>query len=440
MNALTQSAPASRSLAYQHRKRRLDNGLTLVSVHLNHLHRASIAVFFKTGSLYESSRENGLSHFLEHMIFRGTELHPTSYELNLAVESLGGTLFAATAPDTTEFELTLPTECLAEGASLIAEVVTRPVFRDIEIERRIIAEEIREDLDEHGKPIDVDFLSRKRLWPGHPLGQSVTGPPENSLAFGMDDIISRFKDYYVAENAVVCVSGAFDQARLLPVVEELFSAIPARPSALTSPGLVFGDGPTTFHTHRPGSQTQLRIAFQAPGGEDPDRVALAVLLGILDDGMSTRLHRRIFDELGLAYNVGADLELYADAGAVNIDAAVSHEKVIEIVEQIGVLVADLKAVPVAAEELEKAKRREIWGIESFLDDPHAMSGWYGEQTLHWAPMSLEERVHQAALVDAGDVMRVARRIFTPGNMHITTVGVLDDAHQAELVRTASRFA
>ena len=146
-----------------------------------HLHRGSIAVYFKAGSMYETAAENGLSHFLEHMVFRGTAHHPNAYDVNLAVEKLVGNLFAATGPDSTEFGITLPTECLVSGSELLAEVVTAPVFRDIEIERRIVTEEIREDLDEDGKPIDMDFLSRRRLWPGHALGYAVTGPLDNAL-------------------------------------------------------------------------------------------------------------------------------------------------------------------------------------------------------------------------------------------------------------------
>ncbi len=171
--------------------------------------RAALRLLVEAGSLHETEEQRGLAHFLEHMIFRGTEQHPNAYDLNMAVEKLGGNLFAATGPDSTEFGITLPTECLVSGAQLLAEVVTKPIFRDMEIERRIITEEIREDLDEEGKPIDVDFLSRRRLWPEHPLGHAVTGPLENAMAFTGEDIRAHFIKHYVAENAVVCLSGAY---------------------------------------------------------------------------------------------------------------------------------------------------------------------------------------------------------------------------------------
>ncbi|MCP4679057.1 MAG: insulinase family protein [Deltaproteobacteria bacterium] len=426
------------SLDYSYSRRILPSGLTLVEVHQPHLHRGSISVLFRCGSRFESTNDNGLSHFLEHMVFRGTEHHTSAYELNLAVERLGGTLFAATSPDSTEFEMTLPSESLVSGAHLLAEVVTCPIFRDIEIERKIVAEEIREDLDEEGNPIDIDFLSRQRLWPGHPLGQSVIGPIDNALRFTVDDIQRHMTAHYVAKKTVVCISGAFDAETLLPIIEQEFSRIPDGDGEAPLVPPKHGAGPTIRHTHRPGSQTHVRIAFNALGGKDPDRIALAIMLGILDDGMSTRLHRRIFDELGLAYSVSADIEMYADAGALNIDASASHSNVAEIVKQIGRLLEDLRDRPITDSELHKAKQRELWGLETFLDDVSSMSGWYGEQELYWRPMRLHERMVRVDAIESADISRVASRVLSREHMHITTVGVLDEDAQKEVERAMHR--
>jgi predicted Zn-dependent peptidase len=183
----------------------------------------------------------------------------------------------------------------------------------------------------------------------------------------------------------------------------------------------------------------VRVAFHGPGGNSSDRIALAIMMGILDDGMSTRLHRRIFDELGLAYNVSADVELYKDAGAFNIDATTSHNKVVEIIKQIAQLIRELRDRPVEKQELEKAKRREVWDLEAFLDDPHAMSDWYGEQDLYWRPLSIEDRIQVVGTITEGDIERVARRIFSSKNLHVTTVGVLDDRVQEEVEQETLHF-
>jgi predicted Zn-dependent peptidase len=434
-------APADEgSWGYTRTKTTLANGLKVVRILQPHLHRGSIAVYFRAGSRYESAAENGLGHFLEHMIFRGSESHPSAFALNLAVEELGGTLFAATAPDCTVFEITLPRESLEQGARLLAEIVTRPLFADIDIERRIVVEEIREDIDEQGAPIDIDFLSRSRLWPSHPLGQAVTGPPRNVSGFRIEDVRRTFERSYVGRNAVVAASGSFDPHGLGLAIEEAFSAMAEGAPIPPSPRPVLARGPSVLHAHRGGSQTMARIAFHAPGEDDPDRTALAILMSVLDDGMSTRLHRRIFEEQGLAYNVSAELDQYEDAGVLDIEAACVHENVPSLVAEALAIVADLRDRPVSDRELGKAKRRATWGLRLALDDPHGMSSWFGEQELFREPEPLEQRACAVEAVTAADVLRVAARVFQPGGLHVTTVGVQDGRCRSELERIASSFA
>lgn len=410
-----------------------------MEIPLPHLHKASIAVYFRVGSRYESVEKNGISHFLEHMIFRGTQKHPSTYAVNHAVESLGATLFAATSPTSTEFELTLPSESLTSGIDLLSEILTEPLFSDIEIERRIIIEETLEDYDEKGNCIDWDYLSRQRLWPAHPLGQSVTGPPSNIERFSISEVIEHFRKSYIASNAVVCVSGAFEPSIIRPVVTTAFARLPDVGTATVSFPPTLGRGPSIFHAHKPGTQTQVRLAFHAPGEEDPDYIALSVLLGILDDGMSTLLHRRIFDERGLAYNVSAGLDSYSDASALGIDAAASHDNVEELVEQLLLLTEELKRKPTDESELVKAKRRAVWGMEQFLDEPQSMNAWYGEQELFRQVPPLMTRAAELFEVTADDIMRVATRIFRGENLHFTSVGTLSKKTSKQIEKLISKY-
>lgn len=430
---------SSGSLQHHHRAGVLSNGMPLVVVCLPHLHSASISVYFKAGSRYESPELNGISHFLEHMMFRGTRKYPSTYALNLAVERLGGTLFAATSPTSTEFEIGLPRDTHEDGIRLMADILTEPIFDDMEIERRIIAEEALEDYDEKGRPVDIDFLSRSRLWPGHALGQSVIGPIHNINRFSIGNIREHFANHYVAANGIVCLSGAFDPDRAPAIAEEVFSALPAKGPAILSAPPTLGRGPSTANAFKPGSQTQVRVAFHTPGDDDPDHTALSILLGVLDDGMSTRLHRRIFDERGLAYHISAGMDSYPDVSVLNIDATCSHENVRKVVDEILILAVEMSEHPISGEELDKAKKRAAWDIEAFLDDPQAMSLWYGEQALFRKPPFLEERVRELSEVTPEDLMRIAGRVFRPQNLHVTTVGVLEGRDEISLDRCISRF-
>ncbi len=365
--------------------------------------------------------------------------YPSTFEQNLAIEELGGTLFAATSADTTEFEITLPRETLTEGTRLLATILSRPLFKDIEIERSIIAEEVLEDVDEQGNSIDIDFLSRKRLWPNHPLGQSITGDIRNIEAFDVRDIAEHFSRSYVATNTVVCLSGGFDETGLQKIAAEAFSVLPREGAMPLFASPKLARGPSIAHVHKPGSQTQLRLAFHAPGEDASAHIPLLILLGILDDGMSTRLHRRIFDELGLAYNVSANLESYNDVAAFNLDVTASHKNTPEVVRQLLQLVDELRSNRVDFRELEKAQKRAEWGLDEYLDDPHAMASWYGEQALFRPPPTLASRKSAFCAVTPEDILHVAKDVFDAANLHVTTVGGVTSRVAREIEAIIARF-
>jgi predicted Zn-dependent peptidase len=421
---------------YQLERRTAATGLRVVTVRQPHLHRGTLAVYLGAGSRFESARDNGLSHFLEHMVFRGSERFPTAFDLNVAMERLGGTLDASTAPDATGFSVSLPRETLIRGVDLVAEVLIRPRFDALEVERRIIAEEIREDLDERGRVVDIDALSRARMWPGHGLGRPVTGPAENVTRFGRADLERWLAERYSARNAVVCVTGGIEAGPVMDAVERAFAAMREGAPQRAEPPPAGSSGPSAVHVDKPGSQTAIRIAFKTPGLCDPDVSAAELLLRLLDDGMSTPLHRRVFEDCGLAYNVGADLELYADTGALNVDALCSHDSVVPLAEEVLAILGALRDARVSGDDLDKAKRRAVWGLERHQDDADAMNEWYGEQELIARPRRLEDEARAVLALDPADVSRAAARIIRRDDLHITTVGVLGDRQRSALERLA----
>jgi predicted Zn-dependent peptidase len=421
-------------------RHRLPGGATFVAVPLPHLHRATLSLLFAAGSRYESPADNGLAHFTEHMLFRGTSRFPTPVDLNRAIENLGGTLEASTGPDTTELSVTLPEGMVEAGVEILAEVATRPRFNDIEVERKVVAEEIQEDLDEHGDSIDVDFLSRSRLWPDQPLGQSVTGPLANVMRFSREDLERQMAARMVAPGTVICVAGRFDAEPVRRAVERCFASMPTKASPAASLAARPGRGPTVLHRYKPGSQTQVRVAFTAFGDEDPDAMALALLERLVDDGMSTPLHRRVFEERGLAYAVSAGLELYPDTGAYEVDASCIHDNVPDLVAEILALLREQRAAPPDPADLDKARRRAVWELEGSQDRSLAMATWYGVQALFGRERTLESEARNLWAVTAEQVTRAAGRVLRGDGLHITTVGVLGAAGRRAVARLAAGFA
>ena len=167
---------------YHVARARLSNGLRLLTIETPHLHTASVCLYVRAGSRYETRETNGLSHFLEHMLFRGSGRYPSSFALNLAIEELGGTLYAETGRDYSLYQITLHPKQVARGLDILGDLFSSPAFRDIDLERKIVIEEILEDLDDRGRNVNVDDQSRRLAWGKHPLGYSDHGPDAQRAA------------------------------------------------------------------------------------------------------------------------------------------------------------------------------------------------------------------------------------------------------------------
>jgi predicted Zn-dependent peptidase len=418
----------------------LPNGLTAVTVELPHLHSVSVVMYARVGSRYESSRDNGLSHFLEHMLFRGTERLPDAYALNHAIEALGGTLYAETGRDYSLYQISLHPETLVEGVQLFAEIFATPQFADVDVERRIVLEEMHEDHDEDGKLVNIDDISRLTIWPDHPLGYRITGPYENVERFTDADVRRHFASHYGAHNMVLAVSGAVKRDDIIGVLTPSMGALPSG-AALEVVAPPESQKEARFvYVPREGSQTNVQVLFRAFPETDPDFPALIALGRIIDDGMSTRLHRRIVDELGLAYYVSASLEPFVDAGLYEIDGACVHAHAPALVKEgIGVLTR-LRDEPPAQAELDKAQKRYRWDLEASFDDPDAMAGWWGGTELFFGPLSVDAKVERVRKVTPEAVQRVARRLFRPERLTVACVGMLTKKLEREVRAVVEAFS
>ena len=417
----------------------LPNGLRLITVELPHLHTASIVMYAKVGSRYESARDNGLSHFLEHMLFRGTERLPDAYRLNHAIEAIGGTLYAETGRDYSLYQISLHPDSLEDGIGLFGEIFRTPTFSDIEVERRIVLEEMLEDLDEDGRLVNVDDIARQAVWPGHPLGWRITGPYENVERFSTDDVRRHFAGFYGARNMVLCVSGAVEHGLVRAAVERALGALPeGRESTVETPQVAQARAQFLYERHE-GSQSSAQLLFRALAEGDPAYPSLMMLSRIIDDGMSTRLHRRLCDELGLAYYVAGSLEPFVDTGLFEIDCSAHHDNVQGLVEESLRICALLRDEPPRPEELDKAQRRYRWDLERSFDDADAMAGWWGGTELFFPPIGFEQKLERVKRVTPDSVREVARAIFRPERLTVACVGTLSKKAAQKVKRAVEDF-
>ena len=405
----------------------LPNGLRLVTVETPHLHSAVASLYVRAGSRYETPKTNGLSHFVEHMLFRGSAQYPDSFTLNQAIEDLGGTLYAETGRDYSLYQVPVHPRHLPRGLAIMGDLFSTPAFRDIDLERQIILEEILEDLDEDGRNVNLDDLSRAVAWADHPLGFTITGPLRNVRRFKVEEVRAHFKQFYGASNMVLCVAGPVRPHAVETMVREAFARVPrGRRCRAVAPRPSLR-GPRFRSIHNESAQTQVHILFHALPERDPDYQALRALMRVLDDGMSTRLHYQICDQKGLAYSASAGLYSFHDAALLEIDAACAHTKLPDLIGEGLSILARFRSELVSPQELDKAKRRFVSDMESCYDDLDSLCGWFGGTELFYRPRSQEQRAREVERIRAEHIQKVARRVITRERLNVVVVGSLPRA-------------
>jgi predicted Zn-dependent peptidase len=418
----------------------LGNGLPVVVAPQPQLHRAHVALYVRVGSRFEAPKENGLSHFLEHMLYRGTPRLPHAHDVNLAFESLGGYLYAATQVDFGVFSVTLPSETLGEAAGLFAEVLMEPTFADIEVEKEIVCEEILEDLDDEGRMIDADNLSRLLIYPDHPLGFTITGDEARVRAFTHEMLARHHARHYNAANSVLVFSGNVDPAQALALADRHFSRMP-RGARVEAAAPVHAQRRPRFQlVENVSSQTELRVCYRAVPDRAPDRAAMDMLMRVLDDGMSTRLYHRICDNKGLCYDVSASYDGYDDDGVLDFAAGVQHARAATVTKEITSLLVELAKHGPSDDELAKARRRHVWDLRTMLDSPDELAGFYGAGLLFDRHETPEERAARNAAVTKQDLQRLAERLAAPDRLNVLAVGLLDDGEDERLEDAVSAYA
>ncbi|NPC86714.1 insulinase family protein, partial [Pyxidicoccus fallax] len=400
----------------------LPSGLRVVTVETPHLHTALLAIYVRTGSRHETVSNNGVSHFLEHLFFRGSEGWPDTVKMNAAVEEVGGNLNGVTTRDHGYYYTPLHPAYLRVGMDILGDMLTRPRLTDMEVERQIILEEMLDEVDEKGRDIDLDNLSKRLLFPNHPLALKIAGTRESVSALTHAQVLEHFAKHYVAGNLVVTAAGRVNRQEVLEMAERAFARLPSGPGNLEVPPTYSAPAPRLHFVAHDESQTEFRLNFRTVPDRHEDQPALQIIRRLLDDGLSSRLPFEVVEKRGLAYSVHASLDTYHDAGLFEIEAASAPEKASQVVAEAFRVLGTLCDTEVGEEELSRAKRRHRMLLEFAQDSPGELAGWFGVNELFNAPESFS---HRADLVDAQSAARVrevARRYFHRENLTVVAVG------------------
>lgn len=399
----------------------LANGLTVIALETPGLRRANVALYTRVGSRFETRKKNGISHFLEHMLYRGTPLYPNAHAVNRAFEKLGGSLYAATQVDYGVFSVSSPVSSTPQITQSLAEVLTRPAFRDIDIERGIVIEEILEDLDDEGRDVDADNASRQLIYGEHPLGFTITGTEAHIRSFTEADLAAHHARHYCAANSVLVLAGAFPATEAMAWAQA-FGSMPIGARVQSDAPQHKQTAPRFALIPNASSQVELRVSFRAIPEARETRAASELLLRILDDGMSTRLYHRICDTLGLCYDVSANFDGYQDDGILDFAASVAPERCAQVTQEILTLFAELAHEGPTDEELEEAKARACWQIEGLADAPEELAASFAVSHLFDRPETPDEHKLRIQNVTREQVQALTTMIASPDRLNVIAVG------------------
>jgi predicted Zn-dependent peptidase len=410
-------------MGFRYERDVLPSGLRVVTLETPHLHTALVAAYVRAGSRHETAQTNGVGHFLEHMLFRGSRGFPDPRRMNALVEDAGGNLNGITTRDHGYYYTPIHPDHLDLAIAVLGDMLTRPLLEDMEIERRVILEEMLDEVDETGADIDVDNLAKRELFGAHPLGFKIAGTRETVKGLTRPQLEEHLGQFYVAPNLVVAVAGRVRREEVLGKVEQAFAHLPTRPPLAreTAPPPSPG-GPWVRLVEHDEAQTEFRLVFPTVAESHPDYPALQLLRRVLDDGLSSRLPFRVVETQGLAYSVQAGLEAYADTGLFEVDAASAPLKAAEVLTSVCEVLSEVASAGVTEEELTRAKRRYRMFLEFAQDAPGELAGWFGATELFRQPESFEERARLLDQQSPEALRAVARRYLTRDRMGLVAVG------------------
>ncbi len=402
----------------------LENGVRLLVTPCAHLHRVEMVCYVGVGSRYETAPQAGLSHFLEHMMFRGNDRFASGPLIEQAFEAVGGSVNAATDAETTSYFASVHPGCVEDGIQLFADLLQTPHFEGLETERSIVLEEAMSDFNEHGDDICPDNLMGRMMWDAHPLALPVIGFPETIRTFQRDDLVGWYQRYYTPDNLVICVAGPVD-------VQQVFKAVahswadwqgqcqgnfqPFSPQALPT------SSPRSHWVKDSDSQVAIQLAWRTDGRHSPTSLGLRALRQVLGDGGACRLMLSLREDSGLTYSVDASLEEYADCGTFSIDLSTDPDNLVAVVE---VLLKEAHQVqqPVGTDELQRVVQRVQYRLDFSRDNVEDLASRYGWGELTGCMRTLADEARSWQGVDAAQVLDAAQTCLRPERMYFVCVG------------------
>ncbi|MBU2515455.1 insulinase family protein [bacterium] len=418
-----------------------DNGLRLCLVPFPGIKTVSIRSFVFVGSVYESPDLNGISHFLEHMLFRGNSKLGNAVSLSRKMEELGGEFNAATSFDMTEYWLDFHKDYLQLGLTRFCHFLQYPLFEQIEVERSIILEEIKVDYNEDNNLIDLDSLTSKLLWPNHPMGMPIIGNETTISGVSREDLIKWHQEYYQPGNIVLGITGDFEFNEVIDLIEQQFQAGRSQSDSKRYTAI-------TKHTKKrtplqlvqdQDNQFGFQWSFPCYRLSKELKVEYELIRRILDDGNSSRLQRLIREEKGLVYDISLDNTYFAEGVVMSLQSLVGINRLEELIIALVELIGSLIAEGIDEEELSLAKLRYRSALECNNDSAQGILYSLLTPILYPASGTFEEVLLLMEQITTDRINKTLRTLLDQGLTSFVLVGPWRDADKAMLTDKLSHW-
>jgi predicted Zn-dependent peptidase len=398
----------------------LGNGLRLITETMPHVRSVTIGVWLMRGSRHESEERGGIAHFVEHMLFKGTDTR-SAEDIAQAIDSIGGQLDAFTAKEYASYYIKVLDEHLPLAVELLSDIVLRPAFtaEEVEREKKVILEEIKMVED---TPDDlVHELFTQHFWEGHALGRPILGSKETVESFTPASLLDYFRGAYVGRNMIISAAGNLEHAKVRELVEAAFGGVPSDGEPLNgaAPTVV----PQVITRTKELEQSHICLGTNSYPQNHDDRYVSYIMNTVLGGSMSSRLFQNVREKRGLAYAVFSGLSAYRDAGNITIYAGCSNEAVGEVIDLCVEELRGMKREPVPTSELRRAKDHLKGSLMLSLENTASRMSHLARQEIYFdRHFGLDETLAGVERVTELDVQRVAADLFSNGSLAATVLG------------------
>jgi predicted Zn-dependent peptidase len=402
----------------------LPNGLILLSEEMPHIRSISIGIWMKTGSRDEDAEINGISHFTEHMVFKGTKSR-TARDIARQVDSIGGNMDAFTGKEIICFNIKVLDEHVPIAIDILSDLVLNPVFdpKDITREKGVILEEIK--MDEDNPDYLIHEIFTQNFWKDHALGKPILGTKETVRSFEYERLFNFYRQRFVPNNMIISAAGNLNHGRFVELIKARFAGLSAVPNGFHEPAPAVTPRIVT-RNKKSLEQVQLCLGVASHPISHAKRYVSYVMNTVLGGGMSSRLFQKIREEQGLVYSIYSDLNPYRDTGCLSVYAGTSLESTRKVVDSVLAEFRELKSGPIPVDELRRAKDQLKGSLMLSLESSTSRMSNLARQEMYFGRFfSLDETIDQIESVTAEEITEMAENLFQPDKIAITVLGNLD---------------